>query len=170
MKNQHQGVVAATIAVMGDRFQKGVDIKSYITETEHDKVIETVAAGFLAGEIEMSDEARVKYHDLKSITGYTKGLVSNWFNKSKELNGGTKYEAKNPGSRAGSSDEQIKEMRVLKQKLEAAGNTEGAAKVAAAITSRLEELKATKAAKSAREVDVTKIPEELRELVSNLFL
>ena len=164
MKNQHQAVVSAAKEVLGTRFQAGVDIKSYVTKEERAKVIELVVAGFMAGEVEMSDEARVKYSDAKSLTGYTNGLVTNWFNKSKELNGGVKYEAKNPGARAGSNDAQIQEMKLLQQKLEAAGNVEGAAKVAAAIVGRLEELKATKANAKLREVDVSKLPEELRDL------
>ena len=164
MKNQHQAVVSAAKEVLGTRFQAGVDIKSYVTKEERTKVIELVVAGFMAGEVEMSDEARVKYSDAKSLTGYTNGLVTNWFNKSKELNGGVKYEAKNPGARAGSNDEQIQEMKLLQKKLEAAGNVEGAAKVAAAITRQLEELRATKANAKLREVDVSKLPEELRDL------
>jgi hypothetical protein len=165
MKNQHQAVVSAAKEVLGTRFQAGVDIKSYVTKEERTKVIALVVAGFMAGEVEMSDEARVKYSDAKSLTGYTNGLVTNWFNKSKELNGGVKYEAKNPGARAGSNDEQIQEMKLLQKKLEAAGNVEGAAKVAAAIVGRLEELKATKASAALREVDASKLPEELRDLI-----
>ena len=165
MKNQHQAVVSAAKEVLGTRFQSGVDIKSYVTKEERTKVIALVVAGFMAGEVEMSDEARVKYSDAKSLTGYTNGLVTNWFNKSKELNGGVKYEAKNPGARAGSNDEQIQEMKLLQKKLEAAGNVEGAAKVAAAIVGRLEELKATKASAALREVDASKLPEELRDLI-----
>ena len=169
MLNQHQAVISAAKEVLGDKFQAGVDIKTYITKEERTKVVEALVTGFLNQEVEMSDEARIKYSDRKSMTGYVGGLVTNWFNKSKELNGGEKYEAKNPGARAGSGDEQIREMKLLQQKLEAAGNTEGAAKVAAAITERLEVLKAAKAVKATREVDVAKIPEELRALVGNLY-
>ena len=48
--------------------------------------------------------------DLKS---YVSGLLSNWLRKDTRLNGGLKYQAKNPGSRAGSSDPQLKAMMTL---------------------------------------------------------
>jgi hypothetical protein len=165
MLNQHQAVVQATKQVLGSRFQSTTDIKTYITKEERAQVVQLVVAGFVNQEVEMTEESKVKYSDLKSLTNYTNGLVTNWFNKSKELNGNTKWEAKNPGARAGSKDEQIQEMKVLKQQLEAAGNTEGVAKVAAAINTRLTELKATKAQANIREVDLSKIPESLRDLV-----
>jgi hypothetical protein len=115
----------------------------------------------------MSDEAKTKYSDAKSLKEYTAGLVTNWWNKSKELNGGVKYEAKNPGARAGAQDEQVKEMKNLKARLEAVGNVEGALKVAEAINQRIAELKAETSAKKLPEVDVSKIPEHLRGLLDD---
>lgn len=51
--------------------------------------------------------------DEATLLKYIPGLVNNWLRKDKRLNGGVKYEAKNPGSRAGSGDPMVKEMRVL---------------------------------------------------------
>ena len=64
--------------------------------------------GFRSGSIEL--EREFTDSDLKA---YVSGLQSNWLRKDKRLNGGTKYEAKNPGSRVGSGDAQLKAMRVL---------------------------------------------------------
>src|ERR1017187_7779629 len=47
------------------------------------------------------------------LKAYVSGLQSNWLRKDKRLNGGVKYTAKNPGSRAGSTDPAIKAMRLL---------------------------------------------------------
>lgn len=168
--NQHKAVIQSVQAVLGEGFKAGVDIKTYITEGQREKVEQTVTLLFISGEAEMSDEAKTKYFpggqaNAKELKRYVNGLVTNWFNKSKELNGNVKYEAKNPGSRAGSGDEQVKEMKNLQKVLEAAGNTEGAAKVAQAITSRLELLKAESSAKSLPKVDVSKLPEHLRALI-----
>lgn len=47
------------------------------------------------------------------LKAYVSGLQSNWLRKDKRLNGGIQYVAKNPGSRSGSTDPQIKAMRLL---------------------------------------------------------
>lgn len=168
MKSQHEAVVIATKEVFGSRFEAGMDVKDIATKEDKLAVVNRVVKMFQADEAALSDEAKVKYADAKALTGYTAGLVTNWWNKSKELNGGVKYEAKNPGARAGSQDEQIKEMKNLQKHLEAAGNTEGAAKVALAINARLEEIKAICSAKKLPAVDTSKLPEELRSLISEI--
>lgn len=165
MKSQHDAVIEATKSVLGSRFQPGVDVKTYATKEDKAAVVGEVVKMFQEGQAALSDEAKAKYSDAKDLKNYTIGLVTNWFNKSKELNGGVKYEAKNPGARAGASDEQVKEMKILKARLEAVGNVEGAAKVAEAITQRIAELKAETSSKNLPEVDLTKIPEHLRDLI-----
>jgi hypothetical protein len=53
-----------------------------------------------------------------------------------------KHEAKNPGSRAGSKDERISNLRAMKKNLEAAGaDADVLAKIDEAITQRLSELR-----------------------------
>jgi len=42
--------------------------------------------------------------DDAKLRSYCSGLQSNWLRKDTRLNGGVKYVAKNPGSRAGSTD------------------------------------------------------------------
>ena len=44
---------------------------------------------------------------------YASGLLNNWMRKDPRLNGGVKYEAKNPGSRAGQSDPVIKCLKAM---------------------------------------------------------
>ena len=163
--SQHEAVIAATKEVLGSRFEAGMDVKEIASKVDKDMVCHAVVKMFQAGTASMSDEAKTKYADAKGLATYTAGLVTNWWNKSKELNGGVKYEAKNPGARAGAQDEQVKEMKNLKARLEAVGNLEGAAKVAEAITQRIAELKAESSAKKLPEVDLSKIPEHLRGLI-----
>ncbi len=90
---------------------------------------------------------------------YVPGLVNNWLRKDKRLNGGSTYQIKNPGSRAGAGDSKLKNLKrmltVVKE--------EDKAKVQACIDTRQAEIKAEKAKDI--EIDAEQIPEELRHLL-----
>lgn len=139
---QHAAVVAATKLILGSDFQEGVDIKTYVTKEQKSAITDEVTRMLAEGEAELSKEARAKYDDAKKLRSYTAGMVTNWFLKSKELNGNTKHEIKNPGSRAGSGDEKVKQMRALRAQLVAMGNDDAVAKIDEAIKARLAEIKA----------------------------
>ncbi len=95
----------------------------------------------------------------KELRAYVSGLVSNWLRKDNRLNGGVAYVAKNPGSRTGNTDPQIKAMRaLLATKTDEAERTE----IQSFINRRLAEIKPAKATKT---VDVNSLPEELKHLV-----
>ena len=162
MMNQHQSVVFFTKQVLGNRFEGGRDVKEYGTKDDKRRVAELVADGMLRNEVELSPEARAKYAGTKEglISKYVMGMVTNWWNKSKELNGGVKYETKNPGTRAGSGDEILKELRELRKHLVSVDNTEGVAKVDQAISDRL-----TQIAPKPKEINTNLIPEHLRDLI-----
>jgi hypothetical protein len=97
-----------------------IPIKQVLSKSMFDEVRREICEGFEEGLISMSDEAKVKYvgHPTE-MKKYVNGLVNNWVRKNKEFNNnfkGTpegKYEIKNPGSRTGSTDESIKNMRLL---------------------------------------------------------
>jgi hypothetical protein len=163
--SQHNAVVNATKTWFGERFQAGQDVKTYATKADKQAIALAVAEGMLSGEVELSDAAKAKYAtSIESLVSkYVMGMVTNWFNKSKELNGGLKYEIKNPGSRAGTGDAQIKEMRLLRKQLLELGNADGVARVDAAIADRLAEI-GTAATKTV-EINAESIPEGLRDLV-----
>ena len=109
--------------------------------------------GFQAGKInfdgEMPSEAKLK--------AYVSGLQSNWLRKDKRLNGNVQYTAKNPGSRAGSTDPQIKAMRLLLATKSDAAEKED---IQSFIDKRLAEIKPTKSVA----IDVSALPEALRHL------
>jgi hypothetical protein len=107
--------------------------------------------GFKSGTVELDGEKSDS--DLK---GYVSGLTSNWLRKDKRLNGGIAYTAKNPGSRAGSSDPQLKAMRALLSTLTT--ETERT-EVQAYIDARVTEIAATKQAKT---VDFSALPADLQ--------
>jgi hypothetical protein len=162
---QSAAVVAAAKEILGESFQEGVDIKTYVTKEQRASIIDLVTDGIVEGDVDFSDAARAKYADRKSIRGYVSGMVTNWFNKSKELNGGTKFEYKNPGSRAGMGDAQLRELKKLLTRLAAASaSSEDLARVSEAIAEREATVKAAKASKV--EVNGDAIPEHLRDLLS----
>lgn len=123
-------------------------------------VIEMVTQAALAGTMELSAAAAVKYSTESTMRGYANGLVSNWLRKDVRFNGGEKYTPANPGSRAGQGDDVIKNLRALKKNL--TSETDKAA-VDAEIEKRNAELKASKV--KAVTIDATKIPEHLRSLL-----
>lgn len=171
MASQREAVFVCTIAALtqaGVNFIPGETVvHDVMTKEIRSNIVDRVCTMFQSGEVTFkdTDSNTSKLADAKELRKYVAGLVTNWHNKDKSLNAGAKYETKNPGSRAGAQDEQIKEMKNLKARLEAVGNTEGAAKVAEAITNRIAELKAETSAKKLPEVDLNKIPEHLRDLI-----
>ena len=108
--------------------------------------------GFRSGTIELDRE--FSDSDLKS---YVSGLQSNWLRKDKRLNGGVSYIAKNPGSRAGSGDPQLKAMRAL---LTTLTDESERAEVQGYIDAKVSEIQATKAKKSVT-VDFSALPADL---------
>lgn len=161
---QHEAVVQVTQAHFGDRFAPGSDVKEISTKADKHAIAAKIAEMIIEGTVELSDGARAKYGESVEVltSKYVVGMVTNWFNKSTQLNGGVKYQAKNPGSRAGNGDVQIKEMRVLRKQLAELGNEEGVARVDAAIAERLAELNATTTTKV--EINADNLPEFLRDL------
>ena len=109
--------------------------------------------GFRTGTIEL-EKTEISDSDLKS---YVSGLQSNWLRKDKRLNGNVAYVAKNPGSRAGSGDPQLKAMRSLLSTLSSESDK---AEVQAHIDLRVSEIQATKAQKSVT-IDFSALPADL---------
>lgn len=121
-----------------------------ISKEQRAQVNAILFEGFRAGSIELDREYTDS--DLKS---YVSGLQSNWLRKDKRLNGGTQYVAKNPGSRAGSTDPQLKAMRAL---LSTLTDESERAEVQGYIDAKVAEINATKQAKT---VDFSALPADL---------
>jgi len=130
--NQREGVFAAIQAVLAETGTEIHNNSLEMAKEDLQSVVMIVTHGLLAGTIEMRAESRAKYPDEKSMKKYTTGLVNDFFRKDKRVNGGTKYEAKNPGSRA--SDPVIKELNKLKTLHE--GNDEVLASIDEEIATR----------------------------------
>lgn len=155
--NQRDATCNALISVLADR---GVNyeengptpISDVLTADDKATVRSILFTQFRAGKIDYKNSVP---SDDKVLMNYISGLVNNWIRKAPEFNCNTVYHAKNPGSRQGSGDEMIKEMKKL---LSVTTDAEAKAVIAEAIAARQAEIKPTTVT-----VDVSKIPEHLRK-------
>jgi len=157
MTKQNDAVFAAVCSVVGaDGFSDAV----VLNKEQRELVIGMVTDGIMSGNVDFSAEARTKHDTEAKVKTYVGGMVSNHLRKDKRLNGGEKYQAANPGSRAGSSDDMIKNLKLLRSQLADASDI---ASIDTAIEARLAEIKALTV--KAVAIDVSALPEEFRHLV-----
>lgn len=162
--NQRQATVNTILSVLNDN---GIDyelngptaIKDILTDSMKSQVREILFTSFRNGDVEYKSSFQSKVDDDSELKKYISGLVNNWIRKAKEFNSGNTYKAKNPGSRAGSTDSEVKEMRKL---LSVTTDPESRAMIESAISKRIAELKAEK---QQVEIDVNNLPEHLKHLV-----
>ena len=157
--NQRLATTSTLLAVLQERgVEYELNGKTPIAEVLSDSDVKTTQstlfAMFRGGQVEMSAEAKVKFQDDKELKKYISGLVSNWVRKAPEFNNGQAYAPKNPGSRAGQGDSQIKEMKKL---LSATTDPQTRKVIEQHIAARQEEIKPVETG-----VDFDKIPEALR--------
>lgn len=152
---QGELVYMAVVAVFGKdgKLTEAVPSTTRWTKEQQEKVHERVLFGFLSGEVSKNSGGT----DEVALKKYIPGLVNNWVRKDLRLNGGVKYEAKNPGSRSGNADEKLKNLRVL---LSMVTDAEAKAAVQVEIDKRIEELRP-----KATAINIEAIPESLRHLV-----
>jgi hypothetical protein len=164
MKSQREATVNTILSVLeerGETFELGgsVNISDVLTSEDKKKVQTILVTGFNKGEIQMSDDARTKYiGNTSEINKYVSGLINNWIRKFPDFNVGAKYQVKNPGSRAGTSDEQVREMKKL---LSATADETSKALIQEAINARLAEIKPV----SKVTINVDVLPDFLKHLV-----
>lgn len=124
-----------------------------LSDSERKEVIHSLVEGFQDCNISYKGTLPTE----PELRKYVSGMLSNWLRKDTRLNGGVKYEAKNPGSRAGSSDPQVKAMRALLKTLDS--NDPRRATVEATLNSHIE---ANRATKQKVTVNFEDLPESLR--------
>jgi hypothetical protein len=162
--NQKSATVNTILAVLSDR---GVDyelngqtpISQVLTDSDKANVRSILFTMFKQGEVEYKASFQSKVDDDSELKKYISGLVNNWIRKAKEFNAGQTYKAKNPGSRAGSQDPEVKEMRKL---LSVTTDPQSRAMIQEAIDKRVAELKAEK---NQVEINVDNLPSHLRHLI-----
>src|ERR1035437_2856416 len=127
--NQKEAVFAAMISVVG--VQDGAYTP---TKEERGRVNNILFTGFQEGKISYDGEIPAD----TELKAYVSGLQSNWLRKDKRLNGNVAYQPKNPGSRSGSTDAQVKAMRLL---LSTKSDATERAEIQAFIDKRIAEIK-----------------------------
>jgi hypothetical protein len=152
------GAIKSVFANSGKTFEDGDRVT--LTKEETAMVVSIVASGISNGTVEFSAESKPK-HEKDGFKSYTGGLVNNWLRKDKRLNGNVKHEIKNPGSRTGSQDSQVKTLKELRKTF--INDPAKLAEIDSALTKRQTELAAEKAAATVKAVDLTAIPEELKK-------
>ncbi len=160
--SQKECVFAAVTALLEEQGRKHeLDSKQPITLSKTDRatVVSMVVAA--RSEMQLSAEADAKFDTEPKFKDYVVGLVNNWLRKDTRLNGGSKYETKNPGSRAGQGDDIMKSLKALRATV--ADKPEQAALVDIEITKRAAEIQASKAKPTTINIDA--LPEHLRHLV-----
>jgi hypothetical protein len=145
--NQKEAVYAAICSVTGHTGEGTLEI----SKEQRAQVNMILFEGFRANKIQLDRE--FSDSDLKS---YVSGLQSNWIRKDKRLNGGIAYTAKNPGSRAGSGDPELKALRNLMSTL---SKPEDKAEVQGYIDARVAAINATKVTAT---VDFSALPADLQ--------
>lgn len=152
--NQKEAVFQAIVNVLAEAgidYEVGTNIGPIMAKELRAQVNAILFEGFRTGTIDLDRE--FSDSDLKT---YVSSLQSNWIRKDKRLNGGVKYSAKAPGSRAGSGDPQMKAMKTLLSTVE---TEEERAEIQGFIDARAAELNA---AKTKVAVNFEHLPEELR--------
>jgi hypothetical protein len=159
MVSQKQAVTNAVMSVIPGYELGGETILSEVlTDAQKKEIRSILVSGFQSGQIEMSEEAKVRYSDQAELSKYVSGLLNNWVRKNPEFNNGGNYTVKNPGSRSGSGDEQIK---ALKSLLKVTADAEVRKEIEQAITERLAEIKPA----ATVTINVDALPEHLKYLV-----
>ncbi len=158
--SQKESVYAAVKAFLDEKeiaHDDGQEVK--LDKDGRKTVIEMISQSAMSGDMTLSAEAKTKYNTIELMRGYVNGLLSNWLRKDTRLNGGGKYVAKNPGSRAGQGDEVLKNLKALRGTLTDASHI---AACDAEIVKRTAEVQAAKTKKV--EINFDKIPENIRAM------
>lgn len=134
--------VKSVLSEAGVEFFDGIDAKSVMTKEHRSQVNAILCFGFTSGTVEFksTESNQAKLTDPAKLKEYVSGLQSNWLAKDGRLNGNVEHTIKNPGSRSGSGDEQLKALRALM----GIAKPEDKAEIQTMIDSRIAEIKPTK--------------------------
>lgn len=164
MTNQRQATVSTILAVLEERgvnyeLNGETSISEVLNADDKTKIRDILFTQFKNKSVQYKESFQAKVDDDAELKKYVSGLLNNWMRKAPEFNNDTKHEAKNPGSRAGSTDPQVKEMRKL---LSVTADAEAKVAIQSAIDTKLAEIKASK---QVVEINIDLLPEHLRDLI-----
>lgn len=113
--NQKEGVYSVVMSYLSEHGLTHDNESALQLSDEQRKDIKMILAiGFHEGKIDMTERARAKYNSVDKLNKeYVGGLLSNWLRKDLRLNGNVPHEIKSPGSRSGSGDAIVKNLKLL---------------------------------------------------------
>ena len=161
VQTQKEAVFSAVTSVLneaGVSVNEGENFATHLTREYRSQVTAILVEGFKSGSIALDKT----FEDDAALRTYCSGLTSNWLRKDTRLNGGMKYVAKNPGSRVGSSDPQLKAMRVL---LSTQEDPAKRAEIQSFIDARVSSIKASR--KPAKTFNAADLPAELQYMIES---
>lgn len=93
MLNQAKAVIQVTKAMLGERYNPSIPVKSVMTQLDRLSIINGVMELFRDGQTGFAaKESNVKrMQDARLLREYVVGLCNNHWRKHKELNGGVKF-------------------------------------------------------------------------------
>lgn len=159
-QSQKEAVFSAVMSVLSEAgvdVPEGTPVSDVLTREHRGQVTNILVEGFNSGTIALDKT----FESEAALRTYCSGLTSNWLRKDTRLNGGIKYVAKNPGSRFGAADPQLKAMRIL---LSTKTDASDRAEIQKFIDARIAEIKASR--KPTVTLNVADLPEELQHLVT----
>lgn len=152
---QNQAVVQFTKQVLGDLYNPEVPVSQVVTKEQRVQIVDLLVKAFENREIDLT-----KPITKAKLRTYCVGLVTNWFNKSRELNGNQKFKIKNPGAR---TNEAIKQALSLKEQLIKQGAD---AEQIAQIDTFIEQERAKKPALELSVDELNNLPSNIQNIVS----
>lgn len=159
--NQREATVNCILSVLEERnvsyeLNSPTPISQVLTSDDKEQVRTILFQMFQEQKIDFKDKSKLE--DTKYMTKYISGLVNNWVSKAPEFNCSNKHQAKNPGSRQGNQDPQIKEMKKLLSSTQDQTTREA---IQSHITQRLLEIKPV----ATVTIDASLLPDSLKHLV-----
>jgi hypothetical protein len=143
--------ISSVLAEAGVSVPEGQSYSEHMTRERRAQVTNILVEGFNTNTVELD-----KTFSEADLRAYASGLQSNWLRKDSRLNGGTKYVAKNPGSRVGAGDAQLKALRAL---LSSKTDADERSEIQSFIDARVTEIGASK--KKTVTVDFSVLPAAL---------
>jgi hypothetical protein len=138
-------------------FESGSDVSTFLTKEIRGQVTNILVNQFQSNEVDMDTNfATNTVTNTPKLRAYVSGLISNWVRKDTRLNGNIAYVPKNPGSRKGSGDPQLKALRALHGQ---ATNDADRTEIQGFIDARINELQVAKA--TTAKLDISLLPEAL---------
>lgn len=151
--------ISSVLSEAGIEVNEGDNFATHLNKDLRASVTDILVEGFKNGTISLEKP----YESEAELRTYASGVTSNWLRKDPRMNGGVKYVAKNPGSRVGSTNPEIKAMRALLAIRGETMTSEQRAEVQSQIDSRVEALRSSR--KSSKELTSEQI-----ELLNNAGL